>query len=134
MRNPGLRALLAVAGFETGETPSAHQVAFRLAPRINAAGRMATASDIIELFLTSDEARALALAEQLDALNRERQQVEAEIVETILQQCEENSALAGRQERFGIQRTGLASRRARHRRQPSGGTFLPARLCAERRA
>jgi single-stranded-DNA-specific exonuclease len=95
VRNPGLRALLTVAGFETGETPSAHQVAFRLAPRINAAGRMATASDVIELFLTSDEARALALAEQLDALNRERQQVEAGIVETILQQCAENSALAG---------------------------------------
>ncbi len=94
VRNPGLRALLAVAGFEEGEMPSAHQVAFRLAPRINAAGRMATASDVIELFLTSDEARARTLAEQLDALNRERQQVEAEIVETILQQCEENSALA----------------------------------------
>jgi len=94
VRNPGLRALLTVAGFDEGETPSAHQVAFRLAPRINAAGRMATASDVIELFLTSDEARARFLAEQLDALNRERQQVETEIVETILQQCEENSALA----------------------------------------
>lgn len=95
VRNPGLRALLAVAGFDDGETPSANQVAFRLAPRINAAGRMASASDIIELFLTADEARARNLAEQLDVLNRERQQVEAEIVETILQQCEENSTLAG---------------------------------------
>jgi single-stranded-DNA-specific exonuclease len=94
VRNPGLRALLAVAGFDDGETPSAHQVAFRLAPRINAAGRMASASDVIELFLTGDETRARDLAEQLDGLNRERQQVETEIVETILQQCEENSALA----------------------------------------
>jgi len=94
VRNPGLRALLTVAGFADGEMPSAHQVAFRLAPRINAAGRMATASDVIELFLTSDEARARTLAEQLDALNRERQQVETEIVETILEQCEENSGLA----------------------------------------
>jgi single-stranded-DNA-specific exonuclease len=97
VRNPGLRALLTVAGFEAGETPSAHQVAFRLAPRINAAGRMATASDVIELFLTSDEARARSLAEQLDALNRERQRVETEIVEAVLQQCEENSALAENQ-------------------------------------
>jgi len=94
VRNPGLRALLAVAGFEEGETPSAHQVAFRLAPRINAAGRMASAGDVIELFLTADEDRARNLAEQLDALNHERQLVETEIVETILQQCEENSALA----------------------------------------
>jgi len=94
VRNPGLRALLAVAGFDDGEAPSAHQVAFRLAPRINAAGRMATAADVIELFLTSDEVRARTLAEQLDALNRERQQVETEIVELILQQCEENSSLS----------------------------------------
>ncbi len=94
VRNPGLRALLTVAGFDDGESPSAHQVAFRLAPRINAAGRMATATDVIELFLTDNIARAQSLAEQLDALNRERQLVEAEIVETILKQCEENSAIA----------------------------------------
>lgn len=92
VRNPGLRALLTVAGFEAGESPSAHQVAFRLAPRINAAGRMATANDVVELFLTGDHGRAQVLAEQLDALNRERQQVEAEIVETILRQCEEISS------------------------------------------
>ena len=89
VKNPGLRALLAVAGFAEGEIPSAHQVGFRLAPRINAAGRMASASDVVELFLTGDEKRARALAGELDALNRERQQVEAEIVETILKQCEE---------------------------------------------
>ncbi|HMF75539.1 MAG TPA: single-stranded-DNA-specific exonuclease RecJ [Bryobacteraceae bacterium] len=92
VRNPGLRALLAVAGFDVGESPSAHQVAFRLAPRINAAGRMATANDVVELFLTGDDGRARALAEQLDTLNRERQQVETEIVETILKQCEESTA------------------------------------------
>lgn len=89
VRNHGLRALLAVAGFDAGECPSAHQVAFRLAPRINAAGRMATARDVIELFLTEDAARARDLAEQLDTFNRERQQVETEIVETILKQCED---------------------------------------------
>lgn len=93
-RNPGLRALLAVAGFDPGDCPSAQQVAFRLAPRINAAGRMSTARDVIELFLTSDTARAQDLAGQLDALNRERQQVESEIVEAILQQCETATASA----------------------------------------
>jgi single-stranded-DNA-specific exonuclease len=90
VRNLGLRSLLAVAGFETGECPSAHQVAFRLAPRINAAGRMATARDVIELFLTNDPAVAQNLAAQLDALNRERQEVEAKIVEDILAKCEED--------------------------------------------
>jgi single-stranded-DNA-specific exonuclease len=89
--NPGLKALMVVAGFEDGESPSAHQVAFRLAPRINAAGRMATARDVIELFLTQDGLRARELAGQLDALNRERQQVESDIVETILKQCEETA-------------------------------------------
>ncbi len=89
VRNPGLRALLRVAGFEEGECPSAHQVAFRLAPRINAAGRMATAMDVIELFSTDKTDRAQQLAEQLNDLNRERQRVEAEIVETVLKQCAE---------------------------------------------
>jgi single-stranded-DNA-specific exonuclease len=93
VRNPGLRALLAVAGFTAGDCPSAHEVAFRLAPRINAAGRMATARDVIELFLTADETRARELAEQLDVLNRERQQTEAEIVEAILTRCEEDALL-----------------------------------------
>jgi single-stranded-DNA-specific exonuclease len=91
VRSPGLRALLAVAGFEDGESPSAHQVAFRLAPRINAAGRMATAKDVVELFLTTDAARARTLAEQLDRLNRERQEAETEIVEKILEQCEDTA-------------------------------------------
>ena len=91
VRNHGLRALLRVAGFEEGESPSAHEVAFRLAPRINAAGRMSTARDVIELLLTADSDRAQALAEQLDHLNRERQEVESDIVEKILKQCEEQA-------------------------------------------
>ena len=88
VRNLGLRSLLTVSGFEQGECPTAHQVAFRVAPRINAAGRMSTARDVIELFLTEDGDRAQRLAEQLDVLNRQRQKVEAEIVEAILRQCE----------------------------------------------
>ncbi len=89
VRNLGLKSLMTVAGFDDGECPSAHQVAFRLAPRINAAGRMASASDVIELFLTEDADRARELAEQLDALNRERQQVESEIVDQIVKDCQQ---------------------------------------------
>ena len=87
-RNPGLRALLAVSGFEQNQSPSAGQVAFRLAPRINAAGRMANASDAIEMFLTADESRALTLANQMNDLNTERQQTEKDILEAILRECE----------------------------------------------
>ena len=89
VRNLGLQALLEVAGFEKGECPSAHQVAFRLAPRINAAGRMQTAHDVVELLLTTDAKRAQQLSEDLDRLNRQRQRVETEIVEAVLKQCEE---------------------------------------------
>lgn len=88
VNNAGLRALLGVSGLGPGAAPSSHQIAFQIAPRINAAGRMASARDVIDLFLTDDEARAADLAQQLDALNRERQQAEAEIVESILAQCE----------------------------------------------
>src|SRR5690242_14098677 len=80
VRNPGLRALLDVAGFTGGSAPSATQVAFRIAPRMNAAGRMATANDVIELFLTRDPERARVLAGQLHALNTDRQKTEAEII------------------------------------------------------
>ena len=80
VRNHGLRALLDVAGF-AATVPSARQVAFQIAPRMNAAGRMDTARAVIELFLTSDAARARELARQLHDQNTERQQVEAEIRE-----------------------------------------------------
>lgn len=89
VRNPGLRALLDVAGLNEGERPSAGQVAFRIAPRINAAGRMATANDVIDLFTTEDPDRARTLADQLHALNQERQEAEAAIVREILAKCEE---------------------------------------------
>lgn len=89
VRNPGLRALLDVSGFPEGEAPSAGQVAFRVAPRINAAGRMASASDVIEMFLTPDPERARQLAASLHELNQDRQQTEAEITRFIFEQCAE---------------------------------------------
>jgi single-stranded-DNA-specific exonuclease len=80
VRNAGLRALLDVAGFLPGATPpNARQVAFQIAPRMNAAGRMDTARAVVELFLTADAARARELAKQLHEQNTERQQVEAGI-------------------------------------------------------
>jgi single-stranded-DNA-specific exonuclease len=81
VRNPGLRALLDVAGFPNGAAPSARQVGFQIAPRLNAAGRMDTARTVIELFLTNDMARARDLARMLHEQNAERQLVEAEVRE-----------------------------------------------------
>ncbi len=88
VRNPGLRALLDVADFRDGQIPSATQIAFRIAPRINAAGRMEDARDVVELFLTDDVARATSLAEKLHLLNADRQQEEASIVDEVLATCE----------------------------------------------
>jgi single-stranded-DNA-specific exonuclease len=81
VHNPGLRAILDVAGFAHGTAPSSTQVGFQIAPRINAAGRMDTAQSVIEMFLTSDAARARELAQQLHDQNDDRRKVELEIRE-----------------------------------------------------
>lgn len=93
VRNPGLRALLDVGGFAES-APSARQVAFQIAPRMNAAGRMDTARAVVELFLTKDPERARELAKQLHEQNAERQQVEAEIRETCERMPADDAAAA----------------------------------------
>jgi single-stranded-DNA-specific exonuclease len=89
VRNPGLRALLDVSGFPEGESPNARQVAFQVAPRINAAGRMASAADVIEMFLTEDAEIARTLAAKLHDLNSDRRDTEADIARAIFEQCVE---------------------------------------------
>jgi single-stranded-DNA-specific exonuclease len=74
----GLRALFAAAALDpAARAISGFDVAFRLAPRINAAGRMDVATDVVELFTTRDKARAAELAAKLERLNRERRETEA---------------------------------------------------------
>jgi single-stranded-DNA-specific exonuclease len=87
VRNRGLRALLDVSGFTNGRVPSSTDVAFRIAPRMNAAGRMDTANAVIELFLTDNAERAGVLAQQLHALNGERQLAEADVTRQIVEEC-----------------------------------------------
>src|SRR3954454_8430874 len=87
VRNPGLRALLKVAGFAPGERPTAGQVAFRIAPRINAAGRMDDARNVIDMFLTADAAKAVELAGRLQDLNQTRRDTESEILKAIEEEC-----------------------------------------------
>jgi single-stranded-DNA-specific exonuclease len=78
-RKPGLRALMRVAGVEAG-TATEHALGFRLAPRLNAAGRLQRADAALELVLTEDERRAADVADELDLLNRERQDTETRIL------------------------------------------------------
>jgi single-stranded-DNA-specific exonuclease len=79
----GLRALMQVAKLPLNQPPTAAEVGFRLAPRINAAGRMDVASTVVELFLTRDPAAAEAMAHQLDELNQDRRAQEAAALEAI---------------------------------------------------
>lgn len=86
-RNPGLRALLEVSGMLDGRAPNARQIAFQIAPRMNAAGRMDDAENVIRLFLTDDLECARKLAADLHSLNKERQETEADIVRLVLDEC-----------------------------------------------
>ena len=73
-RWPGLQALMEVAGVGSPLTPG--DVGFKLGPRLNASGRLGAAEASLELLLTDDPGRARALAQELDAQNRDRQRVE----------------------------------------------------------
>jgi single-stranded-DNA-specific exonuclease len=83
--NPGLRALMEVAGLNEGRAMTAYDLGFRIGPRINAAGRMEAARTIIELFEADSLEEARRLAAHLDALNRERQTVQSEITRNALE-------------------------------------------------
>jgi single-stranded-DNA-specific exonuclease len=89
-RNAGLRALLNVAGLDPAQPVSATDISFRIAPRINAAGRMDNAGEVLDLFLTQDEQRARSIALRLDALNAERQRACETIANTILERFAES--------------------------------------------
>ena len=82
--NGGLKALMEVAGLSgLGRALKAGDVGFRLGPRINAAGRMDVARDVIELFTSRDAVRCKEIATKLDQLNTDRQNEEARIVTEI---------------------------------------------------
>ncbi len=85
---PGLMALKEVSGLKgpVGTT----EVIYRLAPRINAAGRMKEARLAFELLVTEDLSRARELAEELHRLNAERQRLEEQILREALRQIEEH--------------------------------------------
>jgi single-stranded-DNA-specific exonuclease len=90
--NAGLRHLMLAANLDPALrrlTPT--DIAFRITPRINAAGRMDIASDVVELFTTREPQRAKELAEKLERLNTERRAAEAEILAQIAERLKEKA-------------------------------------------
>ena len=85
-RNPGLRALGDVAGLE--EPPGVYHLGFILGPRVNAGGRVGEAGLGARLLTTEDDDKAREIARHLDALNRERQAIEAAVLEEAIEQVE----------------------------------------------
>ena len=80
----GLKKLMQVAGVRPPILPE--DIGYRLGPRLNAAGRLSTAEKSLRLLLTHDESEAATLATTLDQQNRERQEVEKEILAAALSQ------------------------------------------------
>lgn len=74
----GIQALCEVAGLPAGSPLRAGDIGYRLAPRLNAAGRLGRAAVAVELLTTTDRARADEMARHLDELNAERQRLERE--------------------------------------------------------
>src|SRR5215467_9081260 len=95
--NGGLKALMEVSGLIGIERKiTAGDVGFRLGPRINAAGRMDVARDVIELFTCKDQARCQEIAAKLNQLNLERQNEEARIVAEIEERLAAEPDLTGK--------------------------------------
>lgn len=78
--NVGLKALIAICDLKDKQI-SSYNIAFIIAPRINAAGRLAHAGRCVELLITEDEALAYEIVNELEVENKERQRIEAEILE-----------------------------------------------------
>jgi single-stranded-DNA-specific exonuclease len=94
--NGGLKALMEVSGLTGERAIGAGDVGFRLGPRINAAGRMDVARDVIDLFTCKDQARCKDIAEKLNQLNLERQSEEQRIVAEIDEQLAAEPDLTGK--------------------------------------
>jgi len=86
-QKPGLRELMKVARVDPAAADAA-SVGFRLAPRLNAAGRLGHPEAALELLLTEDRDQAARLAHRLDELNRDRQTVEERILREAVEEVE----------------------------------------------
>ena len=87
----GIKALYRIAGREPRKA-STYDLGFVLGPRLNAAGRLEDMSLGIECLITDDESKAAKLAQQLDALNKERRELQADMQESALADLEKFDA------------------------------------------
>jgi len=76
----GIRELLRVSGLKKGQEVTAYDISFRLAPRLNAMGRLGSAREAVRLLTTDNEAEAVRIAERMDSLNTQRQAIENRIL------------------------------------------------------
>jgi single-stranded-DNA-specific exonuclease len=91
--NAGLKALLSSCELDGSRPLSASDIAFRVAPRLNAAGRMDIADRVIRLFTEADAAKAAEMALELNQLNGDRQQEEKRIIEELIQKIDSSPEL-----------------------------------------
>jgi single-stranded-DNA-specific exonuclease len=91
--NIGLKALIDTCDLADKQI-SSYNIAFIIAPRINAAGRLADAGRCVELLITDDEALAYEIAKELEVENKERQRIEAEILEQAIAKVNEDKDFA----------------------------------------
>ena len=92
---PGLQALIASSGL-TGQKLDSFDVGFKLAPRLNACGRMGHARLAVEMLTTDDDAKAEQIATYLEQQNRARQALERKITAEAVAQVQEGGPLDGR--------------------------------------
>lgn len=88
-KRPGIRALLKASGVEAA-TVNEESIGFAIGPRINAAGRLDSADPAVHLLLTEDPYEAEMMAEEIEELNKERQELVALIAEQAIRDVEEN--------------------------------------------
>ena len=86
----GMKALMKVCSIEEGKALQSEDIGFAIAPRINAAGRLSQARLAVELLTTDDTERAVALADYLQQLNKDRQKLERKILKQAKEMVAEN--------------------------------------------
>lgn len=115
----GMKALLEVSGIGSGRAITCNDISYRVAPRINAVGRMGEASSAVDIFFAEDAHSARRIAQEMDIQNHARQKTESEIFQEILDRLEGCSdqviVLAGERWHRGI--IGIAASRVLERTQ-----------------
>jgi single-stranded-DNA-specific exonuclease len=86
-KNPGVRALLKVCNVNQSELTE-ETIGFSIAPRINAAGRLGDADPAVQLFLTEDQEEAELIADEINQLNKDRQQIVNEMTQEAIELVE----------------------------------------------